>query len=669
MRFEKKIRHAQVLIMVGILLCCSTQAARGQYAEEDFIFHSIPSYPFPVTSHTAYERFGTSVSIALDGDRLAVGAPGASLYGDVWTFERTGGSWAEKTNIQSPDPSGEFGSAVCLERANGSKMVVGNPYASPGGKAYVYDWGDTLNPIELAPVSPPHHSYPMVADDRFGCSVSMDNGHTAVVGAKLHDNGYIDCGAAYVFYRDDPEPDSWGIVKELMASDQNDWDEFGYSVAVSPDYGGDHIVVGAPKDDGDCTDCGSAYIFERNFGGLDNWGERQKLTALDAADSDHFGYSVAIDGNYAVVGAPHKKVGGLSNAGAAYLFKRDRSTGAWEQIHEIASIFKASNALFGVSVAIDGSTVVVGALYDRSGPVYCGRAYVIEFNEVEWRTVKILYPSYAQPGESFGSSVALDGDYAVVGSPRKKLYDFVYHTVLSEAGLAYVYDSTPDTPHNDDYTSAEPVGDVGRVLFDTTNATTDGAGSLTSRNIWFCYTAPITGFATIRLCGSAYDTMLAVYDVCGSIGTLLCSNDNDCGYQSKCLIDVVAGQKYLIEVGGPSGSDAGFGLLSIGSGTITIDVDPSFASGTLNLNYTVGTMAPAWLTLTAYQYPPGSPPGFPPIVTTLYSPTSPIGPFTSLTQRLFSLPFTPLSGKDWILAHLTSSAGEVQDAASVFQVP
>lgn len=98
-------------------------------------------------------------------------------------------------------------------------------------------------------------------------------------------------------------------------------------------------------------------------------------------------------------------------------------------------------------------------------------------------------------------------------------------------------------------------------------------------------------------------------------------------------------------------------------------MDPSFASGTLNLNYTVGTMAPAWLTFTAYQYPPGSPPGSPPIVTTLYSPTSPIGPFTSLTQRLLSLPFTPLSGKDWILAHLTSSAGEVQDMASVFQVP
>jgi len=104
-----------------------------------------------------------------------------------------------------------------------------------------------------------------------------------------------------------------------------------------------------------------------------------------------------------------------------------------------------------------------------------------------------------------------------------------------------------------------------------------------------------------------------------------------------------------------------------------LDLDPSFASGMLTLNCNIGTMITAYpLTFTAYQYPPGAPPGTPPIETQILSIGdlhNPIGPFSSLTLKSYSIPFSPMSGKDWILAHLASPVVETTDAASVFQVP
>ena len=118
---------------------------------------------------------------------------------------------------------------------------------------------------------------------------------------------------------------------------------------------------------------------------------------------------------------------------------------------------------------------------------------------------------------------------------------------------------------NDDCEDATPVGDVVDLPFDTSQATFDGLGTCqTAPNLWFCYTASCTGVAVIDLCGSTYDTKMAVYDgcTCNPLGTELCCNDDSCGLQSECTVNVVAGRSYLIEVGGYS-SNAGPGDLSI----------------------------------------------------------------------------------------------------------
>jgi len=119
---------------------------------------------------------------------------------------------------------------------------------------------------------------------------------------------------------------------------------------------------------------------------------------------------------------------------------------------------------------------------------------------------------------------------------------------------------------NDDCADAEPIGNVTNKAFDTTGATFDGPGHCThAPNIWYCYTATCTGDVTVSLCGSSYDTMLAVYDGCGcypSEGDMIECNDDYCGWQSEITFSATEGKHYLIEIGG-YGNETGQGKLSI----------------------------------------------------------------------------------------------------------
>jgi hypothetical protein len=121
-------------------------------------------------------------------------------------------------------------------------------------------------------------------------------------------------------------------------------------------------------------------------------------------------------------------------------------------------------------------------------------------------------------------------------------------------------------PPNDDCANATAIGEVIEIPFSTTQATFDGPGGCqTAPNIWYCYTAPLTGEAHVALCGSYYDTKLAVYAgcECDPVGTMLGCNDDACykALQSELTIPVVEGNQYLIEVGGYS-SNTGDGVLT-----------------------------------------------------------------------------------------------------------
>jgi hypothetical protein len=139
----------------------------------------------------------------------------------------------------------------------------------------------------------------------------------------------------------------------------------------------------------------------------------------------------------------------------------------------------------------------------------------------------------------------------------------VYQRALADTEIAALANIAFN---NDDCQYAMPIGDVEQLPFDTTQASFDGSGlCMTSPNLWYCYTSPCTGQVTVSLCGSQYDTKLAVYQGCGcaaDTGALLACNDDACGLQSHLSFSAVAGGSYLIEVGGYA-HRTGQGVLSI----------------------------------------------------------------------------------------------------------
>jgi nucleoside-specific outer membrane channel protein Tsx len=185
--------------------------------------------------------------------------------------------------------------------------------------------------------------------DSFGWSVAV-SGSTAVVGAYFKNHS---TGAAYVFVRSGT---IWSQQAELTASDGARQDSFGWSVAVS----GSSAVVGAYSRN---SNEGAAYVFVRS-GTI--WSQQAELTASDGASGDFFGYSVAISGSAAVVGAQGKN----SFTGAAYVFVRSGTI--WSQKAKLTASDGASGDSFGHSVAISRSTAVAGAYAHNSS---AGAAY------------------------------------------------------------------------------------------------------------------------------------------------------------------------------------------------------------------------------------------------------------------------------------------------------
>ena len=189
------------------------------------------------------------------------------------------------------------------------------------------------------------------------------------MGAYLEDedasgaNTQSSAGSAYIFERDGLG--NWTQAQKLTASDRATGDRFGYSVSIS----GDYAIVGAIGEDHDASgantqsDAGSAYIFERD--GLGNWTQAQKLVASDRAADDRFGNSVAISGDYAIVGAnwEDEDASGANtqtDAGSAYIFERDGS-GNWTQAQKLTASDRAAGDWFGYSVSISGDYAIVGA--------------------------------------------------------------------------------------------------------------------------------------------------------------------------------------------------------------------------------------------------------------------------------------------------------------------
>ena len=149
-------------------------------------------------------------------------------------------------------------------------------------------------------------------------------------------------------------------MAKLTADDGAEYDHFGRSVAIS----GDMVVVGAYQDDDDEIDSGAAYLFARNAGGTDQWGQVTKFTADDGEANDEFGWSGAIAGDVAIEGA-HNDNDQVTNSGAAYVFALDAArSDQWGEVTKITDEDGAFADRYGISVAIDGELFLVEAPAD-----------------------------------------------------------------------------------------------------------------------------------------------------------------------------------------------------------------------------------------------------------------------------------------------------------------
>ncbi|HEY52587.1 MAG TPA: hypothetical protein G4N94_03935 [Caldilineae bacterium] len=359
------------------------------------------------------------VSVAISGDTVVVGSSGGDQgKGLVYVFEKPGGGWASATEIAqlsaSDGVAGDgFGWSVAI---SGDTVVVG---VSDGDKgvAYVFEKpGDGwANATETAVLSASDGA----AGDYFGRAVAV-SGDTVVVGAEGDESSK---GSAYVFEK---PGGGWANATEtakLSASDGAGGDQFGNSVAIN----GDTVVAGAH---GVGSNSGSAYVFEKPGGGWANTTETAKLSASDGMAGDLFGHSVAISVDAVVVGAS----GDDTLKGSAYVF--EKPDGGWASATETAKLSAsggAANDYFGISVAIDGDTVAVGAEGDDS---FKGLAYVFEKPGGGWVSATetvVLSASDGATNGYFGGSVAISGDTVVAGTEGDD----------DSKGSAYVFENSP----------------------------------------------------------------------------------------------------------------------------------------------------------------------------------------------------------------------------------
>ncbi len=395
----------------------------------------------------ADDAFGDAVDV--DGDTAIVGAKfddhAAVDAGSAYVYVRIGTSWTQQGKLVASDPQSndQFGFTVAV---SGDTAAVGGPFnddfGGSTGSVYVFNrTGGTWN-----------FSQKLLPDDpggpaQFGYSVAL-NGDTMAVGARRHQDLGSDAGAAYIFGR---SGGIWTQQRKILASDGSAGDRFGYFIDVD----GDIVVVGAPEDDDAGDDSGSAYVFERDLGGVDNWGQRAKLTAADAATGDIFGEDVAVGGDLIVIGAQDTDgapdcVDQFCDSGSAYLFERNLGgADAWGQRAHLTAVDAARGDSFGTSVAVYSDVVSIGArsaddapsCVDQdcnSGALYLFKRYLGGADA--WGQGGKVLADDGAPDDSLGRSVAINGQTIVAGARTDG--------AGADSGSAYVFVETtvPDVP-------------------------------------------------------------------------------------------------------------------------------------------------------------------------------------------------------------------------------
>lgn len=297
-----------------------------------------------------------------------------------------------------------FGTSIAI---SGDTVVVGAPEAYVGshayqGVAYVFVRNGSNWELQQQLIAPDG-----LTQDYFGYSVAI-SGETVVVGAyRAAINDFYDQGAAYVYQRSGT---TWELQQKLIdPAETQDFDWFGISVAIE----GDTILVGEWYDDiGENNEQGSVLVFTRSG---ETWSLQTRFSSSDGEIGDRFGQVVALSGDTALVGVMSDAIGSAIEQGSAYIFVREGTT--WSQQAKLIASDGVMNDTFGQSVSLFGDTALVGAPRDDVGDNgNQGSAYVFKRSGTSWSEQAHLFASDGALNDRFGTSVALNGDKALIGA-------------------------------------------------------------------------------------------------------------------------------------------------------------------------------------------------------------------------------------------------------------
>lgn len=417
-------------------------------------------------------------SVGISGNYAVVSAPDDAydaaggdykpMAGSVYVLVNDAGVWKPVAKLTAPvrNAYARFGASVAI---SGEYLVVGETGAIATGDGYLGlahifkrdqggagAWG-FVKSIQARGTNP---------GDSFGESVDI-SGDYIVVGARnddfdVNDDNLVgNAGAAYIYEKNSGGADNWALVRKIAPGIRAVGDNFGYSIAIE----GDLIVVGAPGEQEDASELvplpytGAAYIYRKNHGGANNWGQVKKFAPIVRAVHDGFGSTVDISGNNAIVGAPFEDedqfdANYISDAGAAYIFAKDEGgTDSWGQVRKLTATTRTADSWFGNGVKISGDFAAVASSFedvDAQGQNFvngAGGAYLFKrdlANSGQWISVQRLSPSTRIENDNFGRSLALSGTTLFVGAfglaPEAGEPDVL------NSGTVYVFQQDPSLP-------------------------------------------------------------------------------------------------------------------------------------------------------------------------------------------------------------------------------
>ncbi|MCW1922885.1 choice-of-anchor D domain-containing protein [Luteolibacter arcticus] len=372
-------------------------------------------------------------AVAIDGTKVVASALQESTTGDtcrVHVFDLSLGTPSQpllSLADATPSTNDSFGHAVAI---SGTKVAVTSPLFDNGfantGAAYIYDL------VSDTPVVPVHTlANPTSAlNDNFGSSVTIA-GARVVVGVALDDQGGEDAGVACVY---DLNSGTTTPVLTLQPAGTSSGDELGQAVSLF----GSRLLVTAPDDNtGISADVGTAYVVDLGTGTP----SAVLLTFNNPSPSSHeeFGFSVALNGNLAVVGC-QKDDKVASNAGSVSLFDLG-ATFPEQPWLVIDNPSPTTNDYFGTAVASAGTKVVVSAYQDDTAGTNTGTVYVFDTTSPSpGALIRTLVNPLPNSQDQFGNAVAISGNLIVVGCARNEVAGFVH------AGSVFIYDLTSGSP-------------------------------------------------------------------------------------------------------------------------------------------------------------------------------------------------------------------------------